>query len=169
MTRLIGSSQVETLASYGTLGFVDEACLSDTYDPDASEDSWLAVARGMAYLKCSSSVIRVRVRLESWTTVPPAESAQWSGSAEVDVVLPSGVLGVFTWDGAWKELTATLPSPGLYRLQLYWALNPEAGPFYSPLRSGSGALEAPAGHEQELTGVDQFCLARVWRLSTTVR
>ena len=169
MARSIDPSQVETTLSYSTLGFVDEACLSDTHEPDAPEGGWIRVARGMAYLKCPPSVIRARVRLESWTTVPPPETAQWSGSAEADVELPSGVLGIFTWDGGWQELTATLPSPGLYRLQLYWALNPENGPFYSPLRSGIGLLETPAGHEQELAGVDQFCLARVWRLSATVR
>ncbi|MCX5529485.1 hypothetical protein OG785_02705 [Streptomyces sp. NBC_00006] len=46
-----------------------------------------------------------------------------------------------------------------------WALNPEAGPFYSPFKGQGGALEyAAAGHEAGLEGVDQYCLAQVWNL-----
>jgi hypothetical protein len=73
------------------------------------------------------------------------------------------VLGVHTLDGGWKEIPAVLPSPGSYRVRLSWAFNPQTGPFYSPLQSGP--LETPPGHDEQLAGVDQFCLAQVWRLA----
>ncbi|MGK5629507.1 hypothetical protein [Streptomyces sp. URMC 123] len=165
MTRLIGTGEVEATVSYRTLGLVDEACVSDTYTPDMPEDRWLWAAPGMVYLQCPSAVVSVRVRLESWTTAPPSDAAPWSGTEDTDVDLPSGVLGVFTFDGRWQELAAPLPSPGLYGFRLHWAFNPERAPFYSPLRSDRHVLETAVGREQELAGVDQYCLVQAWRLS----
>ncbi|WP_455358560.1 hypothetical protein [Streptomyces sp. SYSU K21746] len=108
MARLIGSAEVETAIDYGTWGLVDEACLADTHTPDAPSGSWIQVARGMAYLQCPSAVVDVRVRLESWTTAPPPDPARWSGSAEAEVELPSGELGIHTVDGGW-DLAGDLP------------------------------------------------------------
>ncbi|GGW40977.1 hypothetical protein GCM10010381_27230 [Streptomyces xantholiticus] len=104
----------------------------------------------MVYLQCPSAVIRARLRLESWSTTPPPDQAQWSGSEEVELELPSGVLEVHELTGGREGAVIVLPSPGRYRLRLHWALNPETGPFYSPFKDGPAVVETPSGHEQKL-------------------
>lgn len=93
-----------------------------------------------------------------------SDEAQWSGVGEVDVELPSGVLGVFTLDGDWQELSVRPPSTGLFRLRMHWALNPEKGPFYSPFPGDSSVAESAPGPEPELAGVEEFCLVQAWPL-----
>jgi hypothetical protein len=167
MARLLDSAEVEVSVSYRTFGIVDESCRQETHTPDALEGSWVQVARGMVYMQCPSAVIRARLRLESWSTTPPPDQAQWSGSEEVEMELPSGVLEVHELTGGQEGAVIVLPSPGRYRLRLHWALNPETGPFYSPFKDGPAVVETPSGHEQKLAGVDEFCLGQLWRLSST--
>ncbi|MGW7468621.1 hypothetical protein ACWGJT_29160 [Streptomyces xantholiticus] len=167
MARLLDSADVEVSVDYRTFGIVDEACRQDTHTPDAPQGSWVQVARGMAYLQCPSEVIRARLRLESWSTTPPSDQSQWSGREDVEVELPSGVLGVHMLTSGWEAEVLVLPSPGRYGLRLHWALNPETGPFYSPFTAGP-ALDTPAGHQQRLAGADEFCLAQLWRMSSQV-
>ncbi|CAM5724298.1 hypothetical protein SVIOM74S_09750 [Streptomyces violarus] len=78
--------------------------------------NWL-LAPGMVYLQVPQQVIRASVGLESWSTVPPANDAQWSGAEDVEVQLPGGELALETIDGGQKEVPLILPSPGLYRMR----------------------------------------------------
>jgi hypothetical protein len=71
-------------------GLVDTSV--DTYSPNADRANWLLSASGMVYLQVPPQVIRASVRLESWSTVPPKDTAQWSGTEEVEVELPRGTL-----------------------------------------------------------------------------
>ncbi|MEU0249674.1 hypothetical protein ABZ192_36250 [Streptomyces sp. NPDC006235] len=52
----------------------------------------------MVYLQVPPQVIRASVRLECWSTVPPASDAQWSGAEDVEVELPGGGLALETID-----------------------------------------------------------------------
>ncbi|WP_405780072.1 hypothetical protein [Streptomyces sp. NBC_00859] len=161
MAKLRDWAEVEVGPDYRTFGIVDEACAQETHTPDAPEGSWLRAARGMVYLECPGDVITVRLRLEAWSGPPPA-AGQWSGTGEAEVELPSGVLCVDMLTAGWEEAVFTLPKPGHYRVRMLWAFNPEAGPFHSSL-TGATALDTPPGREEQLAGVDQFCLAQFWR------
>jgi hypothetical protein len=164
MARLIDSAEVVTGVAYRALGVVDEACRDQMHTPGPVE-RWVQVARGMAFLQCASAVIEARVRVECWSTKPGSPEGAWSGVEEVEVVLPSGVLGVATVTGGWEEVPVVLPSGGLYGVRWSWAVNGARGPFYSPLPGDVAELSAPPGHEAGLEGVEQFCLVQVWRLS----
>ncbi len=117
----------------------------------------------MVYLQVPPQVIRAFVRLESWSTTPPKNTDQWSGTEEVEVELPGGELGLETIDDGREDTPLILPSPGLYRMRWHWIFNPERGPFTSPLAGGRSVLPTTQGHEEELNGRDQYCLVRIWR------
>ncbi|MEV8017083.1 hypothetical protein AB0O76_12185 [Streptomyces sp. NPDC086554] len=159
---MIDTVEVEMRICDRTLGIVDESCVAQIHRPDAPEGSWIRTARGLAHLECPPDVINVRTRLESWTAAPPVAPGDWSALSEAEVVLPTGALCLYTTD-EWHETPMTLPSAGRYALRVHWALSPRTGPFDAPF-PGAGALQTPAGHERELDGVDQFCLAQVWYL-----
>lgn len=160
MARVLASTEVDVSVDRAW-GVVDDACIEDTHDPVAPADAWIRVARGMAYLQCPWNVITARLRLESWSTVPPNDDRQWSGWGEVDLELPSGVVGVDLVDGGEPGLLA-LPSPGRYRVRMRWVFNPGAGPFHSPLKGGAPIVMVHEGHGRELEGVDEFCLVQFW-------
>ncbi|MER6409088.1 hypothetical protein ABZ918_33885 [Streptomyces viridosporus] len=95
------------IPSYRIFGLVDTTV--DTYSPNADRANWLLSAPGMVYLQVPPQVIRASVRLESWSTVPPASDAQWSGVEDVEVQLPGGDLALETIDGGRKEIPLALP------------------------------------------------------------
>ncbi|MFG2292512.1 hypothetical protein [Streptomyces sp. NPDC048603] len=161
MSRLLDSCQTTVSPSYRIFGLVDTSV--DTYSPHADRARWLLSAPGMVYLQVPPQVIRASVRLESWSTVPPASDAPWSGSEEVEVELPGGDLALETVDGGQRELPLILPSPGLYGMRWQWTFNREGGPFTSPLEGLPEPLPMPTGHEEELNGADQYCLIQIWR------
>ncbi|GGT49239.1 hypothetical protein GCM10010256_01850 [Streptomyces coeruleorubidus] len=115
LSRLLDYFETAVSPSYCTFGLVDTSV--DTYSPYADRTNWLLSAPGMVYLQVPQQVIRASVRLESWSTVPPANDAQWSGAEDVEVELPGGELALETIDGGQKEVPLILPSPGLYRMR----------------------------------------------------
>lgn len=149
--------------SYRIFGLVDTSV--DTYSPNADRANWLLSAPGMVYLQIPPQVIRASVRLESWSAVPPKDTAKWSGTEEVEVELPGGDLALETIDDGQKKVPLILPSPGLYRMRWHWIFNPERGPFTSPLTGSRSPLPAMPGHEKELKGKDQYCLVQIWRIA----
>lgn len=163
MGQLLAAGTVEVLVENGTLGLVEQSRESDIHYLDAPAGSWLRPAEGMVHAHCPSNVIDARVRVELWKGDPPGEGA-WSHDEETEVFFPAGDLCVYTL-GETLPTEIGLAATGRYRVRMSWALNPETGPFYSPFKGQAGALEyAAEGHEADLEGVDQYCLAQVWNL-----
>jgi len=163
LRRLLDAFETAITPSYRLFGLVDTTV--DTYSPNADRANWLLSAPGMVYLQVPPQVIRASVRLESWSTVPPKDTAQWSGTEEVEVELPEGDLALETIDCGQEEVPLILPSPGLYRMRWHWIFNRERGPFTSPLAGSRAPLPTPPGHEEELNGKDQYCLVQIWRIA----
>ncbi|WP_420032368.1 hypothetical protein ACN2WE_05780 [Streptomyces sp. cg28] len=163
MGQLLAAGTVEVLVENGTLGLVEQSRESDIHYPDAPAGRWLRPAEGMVHAHCPSNVIDARVRVELWKGGPPGEGV-WSHDEETEVFFPAGDLCVYTL-GETLPTEIGLAATGRYRVRMSWALNPETGPFYSPFKGQVGALEyAAGGHEADLEGVDQYCLAQVWNL-----
>ncbi|WP_308296569.1 hypothetical protein [Streptomyces sp. ISL-44] len=135
----------------------------DTYSPHADRTKWLLTAPGMVYLQVPPQVIRASVRLESWSTAPPASDASWSGAQDVEVELPAGELALETIDGGQQEIPLVLPSSGVYRMRWQWIFNRERGEFTSPLEGTREPLPMPPGLEEKMDGTDQYCLIQIWR------
>ncbi|WP_275467268.1 hypothetical protein [Streptomyces noursei] len=165
MSRLLDAFQTTVSPNYRTFGLVDTSV--DTHTPNADFSRWLVSAPGMVYLQVPSQVIRASLRLESWSTAPSPAPAPWSGQAEVDVELPTADLGIEVIADGMREIPLILPSPGTYRTRWHWIFNPENGPYTSPLKGSSAALETPRGHAEELKGEDQYCLVQMWRVART--
>ncbi|MFH9065551.1 hypothetical protein ACH4GM_30640 [Streptomyces coeruleorubidus] len=161
LSRLLDDFETAVSPSYRFFGLVDASV--DTYAPHADRTNWLLSAPGMVYLQVPPQVIRVSVRLESWSTVPPASDAPWSGTEDVEVALPGGDLALETIDGGQEEVPLVLPSSGLYRMRWQWVFNRAGGPFTSPLAGGREPLPMPPGNEEKLNGADQYCLVQIWR------
>ncbi|MBG0850394.1 hypothetical protein I2W78_00540 [Streptomyces spinoverrucosus] len=165
MSRMLDVFETVISPSYRIFGLVDTSV--DTYSPPADRTNWLLSAPGMVYLQVPPQVIRASVRLESWSTVPPAGDAQWSGAENVEVELPGGDLALETIDGGRKEVPLILPSSGLYGMRWQWIFNREGGPFTSPLGGLREPLPMPPGHEEKLNGADQYCLVQIWRTAAS--
>ncbi|GAP52647.1 uncharacterized protein SAZU_7524 [Streptomyces azureus] len=161
LSRLLDAFETVVSPSYRVFGLVDAGV--DTHAPHADRANWLLSAPGMVYLQVPPQVIRASVRLESWSTVPPASDAQWSGAEDVEVELPGGDLALETIDGGQREVPLILPSSGLYRMRWQWIFNRTGGPFTSPLAGCREPLPMPSGHEEKLNGADQYCLVQIWR------
>jgi len=161
LSRLLDVFETTVVPSCRIFGLVDATV--DTYSPNADYAKWLVSAPGMVCLQGPPQVIPAVVRLESWSTVPPKNTAQWSGTEEVEVELPGGELALETIDDGKEDAPLILPSPGLYRMRWHWIFNPEMAPFTSPLAGGRKVLPKTPGHEEELTGRDQYCLVHIWR------
>ncbi|MFD6170898.1 hypothetical protein [Streptomyces coeruleorubidus] len=165
MSRLLDYFETVVSPSYCIFGLVDTSV--DTYSPYADRKNWLLSAAGMVYLQVPQQVIRASVRLESWSTVPPANDAQWSGAEDVEVELPGGELALETPDGGQKEVPLILPSPGLYRMRWRWIFNRAGGPFTFPLAGSREPLPMPSGNEEKLIDADQYCLVQIWRTAAS--
>ncbi|MFE4414007.1 hypothetical protein [Streptomyces sp. NPDC056821] len=165
MSRLLDVFETVITPSYRLFGLVDATV--DTYSPNADRANWLLSAPGMVYLQVPLQVIQASVRLESWSTTPPENSAQWSGTEEVQVEFPGGDLALETIDCGQEEVPLILPSPGLYRMRWQWIFNRERGPFTSPLEGRRDPLLMSSGHEGELNGKDQYCLVQIWRITAS--
>ncbi len=165
LSRLLDVFENVVSPSYRIFGLVDTSV--DTYSPHTDRTNWLLSAPGMVYLQVPPQVIRASVRLESWSTVPPANDAQWSGTEDVDVELPGGDLALETIDGGQTEVPLILPSSGLYRMRWRWIFNHAGGPFTSPLAGPREPLPMPPGHEEKLNGADQYCLVQIWRITAS--
>ncbi|WP_405642319.1 hypothetical protein [Streptomyces uncialis] len=165
MSRLLDSYETEVSPSYRIFGLVDTSV--DTYSPHTDRANWILSAPGMVYLQVPPQVIRASVRLESWSTTPPEDDAQWCGTADVEVQLPGGELALETIDGGQTQVPLALPSPGLYGMRWHWILNHQRGPFTSPLADQRSALLMVPGREEELRGADQYCLVRIWRIEAS--
>lgn len=163
MARLIGAAVAQISISDGTLGIVDETCLSDIHHLHEPQGSWVRAAKGMVQVECPWGVITVRARVESWSSAPPADESAWDRQWRGRSGAARRWRAVSLLDGRLVHDPDGLPSPGLYRLRAHWALNPETGPFYSPFESGV-LLETPSGHEQSLQDTDLYCLMQLWRL-----
>ena len=161
LSRLLDVFETVVSPSHRIFGLVDTSV--DTYAPHADRTNWLLSAPGMVYLQVPPQVIRASVRLESWSTAPPAGDAQWSGAEDVEVELPGGDLALETIDGGRKEVPLILPSCGLYRMRWQWIFNPAGGPVTSPLAGRRDPLPMPRGPEEKLHGADQYCLVQIWR------
>ncbi|WP_344383150.1 hypothetical protein [Streptomyces thermolineatus] len=161
MSRLLDVFETAVSPSYRLFGLVDTTV--DTYHPNSDHANWLLSAPGMVYLQVPPQVIRASVRLESWSTVPPESTAQWSGREDVELELPGCDLALETVDCGQEAIPLVLPSPGLYRMRWHWIFNREGGPFTSPLAGRREPLPMPPGHEEELNGNDQYCLVQIWR------
>ncbi|MGW0475552.1 hypothetical protein [Streptomyces coeruleorubidus] len=165
LSRLLDYFETVVSPSYCTFGLVDTSV--DTYSPYADRTNWILSAPGMVYLQVPQQVIRASVRLESWSTVPPANDAQWSGAEDVEVELPGGELALETIDGGQKEVPLILPSPGLYRMRWQWIFNRAGGPFTSPLAGIREPLPMPPGNEEKMNGADQYCFVQIWRTAAS--
>lgn len=165
LNRLLDDFETVIAPSYRIFGLVDTSV--DTYAPHADRMKWLLSAPGMVYLQVPPQVFRASVRLESWSTIPPASDAQWSGAEDVEVELPGGDLALETIDGGQKEVPLILPSPGLYRMRWQWIFNRAGEPFTSPLAGSREPLPVPPGHEEKLNGADQYCLVQIWRTAAS--
>ncbi|MER6518625.1 hypothetical protein ABT246_17460 [Streptomyces sp. NPDC001553] len=161
LSRLLDGFETTVSPSYRIFGLVDTSV--DTYSPNADRAKWLLSAPGRVYLQVPPEVIRVSVRLESWSTAPPANDTSWSGAEEVEVELPGGELALETIDGGWQEIPLILPSSGVYRMRWQWTLNRERGQFTSPLAGTREPLPMPPGLERKMDGTDQYCLIQIWR------
>ncbi|MFD6970045.1 hypothetical protein [Streptomyces sp. NPDC059949] len=161
MSRLLDCFETTVSPSYRIFGLVDTSV--DTYSPHADRTKWLLSAPGMVYLQVPPQVIRASVRLESWSTAPPASDASWSGAQDVEVELPGGELALEAIDGGQQEIPLVLPSSGLYRMRWQWIFNRERGEFTSPLAGIREALPMPPGLEEKMDGTDQYCLIQIWR------
>ncbi|MFD9366711.1 hypothetical protein ACFWA6_03245 [Streptomyces sp. NPDC060020] len=161
MSRLLDGFETTVSPSYRIFGLVDTSV--DTYSPHADRTKWLLSAPGMVYLQVPPEVIRASVRLESWSTAPPASDASWSGSQDVEVELPGGELALETIDGGQREIPLALPSSGLYAMRWQWIFNRERGEFTSPLAGIREPLPMPPGLEEKMDGTDQYCLIQIWR------
>ncbi|MCX5192387.1 hypothetical protein OOK31_00540 [Streptomyces sp. NBC_00249] len=161
MRRLLDSFETAVSPSYRIFGLVDTSV--DTYSPHADRTKWLLSAPGMVYLQVPPQVLRASVRLESWSTAPPASDASWSGAEDVEVELPEGELALETIDGGQQEIPLVLPSSGLYRMRWQWIFNRERGRFTSPLAGIREPLPMPPGLEEKVSGTDQYCLIQIWR------
>ncbi|WP_228918434.1 hypothetical protein [Streptomyces sp. DH20] len=109
MSRLLDFHETTVSPSYRIFGLVDTSI--DTYAPHADRSQWLLSAPGMVYLQVPPQVIRASVRLESWSTAPPPDDEEWSGTEEVEVELPGGDLALETIDGGQKETPLSCPRP----------------------------------------------------------
>ncbi|MFE6195467.1 hypothetical protein [Streptomyces sp. NPDC057838] len=163
ISRLLDFDDTAVSPSYRVFGLVDASI--DTHAPHADRSQWLLSAPGMVYLQVPPQVIRASVRLESWSTAPPPDDEEWSGTEEVEVQLPGGDLALETIDGGQKGTSLILPSSGLYRMRWKWIFNPAGGPFTSPLKGMSRPLPVPLRHEEKLNGADQYCLVQIWRIT----
>ncbi|MFD6879053.1 MULTISPECIES: hypothetical protein [unclassified Streptomyces] len=151
--------------SYRLLGLVDTAV--DPCAPDASDSNWLLPAPGMVYLQVPPQVVRMALRLESWSTRPPEPGGDWFGREEVEVEFPGCDLDLVTIDCGRTDIPLILPSPGSYGMRWQWMFNSEEGPFVSPLSWQT--LEIPPVREVEFDGADQYCLVQIWRTATAPR
>ncbi|MFC7817776.1 hypothetical protein ACFUTR_24405 [Streptomyces sp. NPDC057367] len=161
MSRLLHAFDARVSPSYGVFGLHDTSV--DAYGLEADSTKWLLSAPGLVYMQVPSQVIRAAVRLESWSTLPPEEDAQWSGREEVRIRLPGGDLAIHTVDGGRQEVPLVLPSPGQYLMRWQWMFNSEGGPFTSPLSWRT--LEVPPVRDDRLNGRDLYCLVQIWRTS----
>ncbi|MEU4654813.1 hypothetical protein AB0G32_12815 [Streptomyces sp. NPDC023723] len=161
MSKLLDAFDAHVSPSYRTFGLYDT--LVDPSGLPANSESWLLSAPGLVYMQVPAQVIRVTVRLESWSTLPSEEEARWFGREEVDVRFPGGDLAIHTVDGGRQDVPLILPSPGLYRMRWQWMFNSESGPFVSPLSWRT--LEVPAAQDERLNDADQYCLVQMWRTS----
>ncbi|MEU9087161.1 hypothetical protein [Streptomyces sp. NPDC048357] len=161
LSRLLDGVETTVSPSYRIFGLVDTSV--DTYSPNADRSKWLLSAPGMVYLQVPPEVIRASVRLESWSTAPPANDTSWSGAEDVEVELPGGELALETIDGGRREIPLILPSSGVYRMRWQWVFNREHGQFTSPLTGVREPLPMPPGLEEKMDGTDQYCLIQIWR------
>lgn len=161
MSRLLDAFDARVSPSDGIFGVYDTSV--DTPGVEADSAKWLLSAPGLVYMQIPSQVVRATVRLESWSTLPGEEIAQWFGREEVEMRLPSGDLAIYTIDGGRQEVPLTLPSPGLFRMRWQWMFNSESGPFTSPLSWRT--LEVPSVRDERLKDRDLYCLVQIWRIS----
>ncbi|MEV4351314.1 hypothetical protein AB0J83_43210 [Actinoplanes sp. NPDC049596] len=110
MTERTNFEDVDVIVDHRLVGIVDEASDGGEKPPSPHTlGDWIAVTPGNIYLECpGEEVLGAAVRFETWDGPAPFDETDWEAHDVVEVVLPSGLLGI-------DEITMGAQS-GVYRL-----------------------------------------------------
>ncbi|MGM1063112.1 hypothetical protein [Saccharothrix sp. Mg75] len=144
MTAPTVTHDLEVQIDHGQLYIYSHAPWNDDPDSDARERAlndarnshrWVGIADGLVDLVTPVQWnLNAPIRVEIWTTEPPADDDRWDHVVDVDLDLMGDTLH-FQASGGWSPITCELPS-GEYRARVAGRGYQEAG------REGAEGLDA---------------------------
>lgn len=116
----LAEAEVDATVTRRIVGLHDSEADEHLEPPYAVGHPWISLGTSRVLLHASEDIYKVRFRFELWDgQPPPADEREWPINEVVDILLPSGVIGIDNFDFT-QESVFDVDRPGRYRLRLGW-------------------------------------------------